>query len=218
MPRKPPRRMFRRTRPDPEHKTTVKAYDPNDLRYVAMHEAGHAVAAIVHGSGLKSVDINRSRLPGGLISLGFTDSDIPTDQEIYGKGEAVALPHLICQLAGPFSEALDHPQIVNGGLVGGDQQDVENARRIAVMAVCEGTWNGDKIEISPEEITRNHDRLQKLWGSAQKATDLFVKQHQRSIRAVALALNKRQRLTGDEVQEIGTETGTQLVLTVAATP
>jgi hypothetical protein len=202
MPRKPPRRMFRRTRPDPEHKTTVEAYNPNNPWYAAVHEAGHAVAVIVHGSGLKSVEVKRDCLPGGLISLGLTDSYIPTDQEIHGKGEAVALPYLICQLAGPFSEARVHLQMVNITLAGGDQQDRENAQCIARLAVREGPWTGDKIPISPEEITRNHDRIEGLLNSAQKATFLFVEQYQRSIHAVALALNERYRLTDDEVREI----------------
>ena len=47
-------------------------YDPDDTRYVAMHEAGHSVAAVVLGIGMERVDIKRRRFPNGLTSVGYT--------------------------------------------------------------------------------------------------------------------------------------------------
>ena len=60
---KKPKRMFK----DRQPLATVRAerYNPNDIRYIATHEAGHAVSAILLGINLKSVDIMTRRLPNG---------------------------------------------------------------------------------------------------------------------------------------------------------
>jgi hypothetical protein len=82
-----------------------QGYDPNDPRFVAVHEAGHAVSAIVLGLNLASVDIKRRRLPDGGISMGFTDTGKTGLEDIGGKGEEAALPHVIQSLTGALAES-----------------------------------------------------------------------------------------------------------------
>src|SRR5690349_2619245 len=46
--------------------------EDDDIRFIATHEAGHAVSASVLGMNLFKVDIKRRRMPDGSMSLGFT--------------------------------------------------------------------------------------------------------------------------------------------------
>ena len=51
-----------------------ECYDPNGIRSVAIHEVGHAVAAVVLGLGLKSVNIRQHLLPDGRHRRSRTDA------------------------------------------------------------------------------------------------------------------------------------------------
>jgi hypothetical protein len=67
-------------------KALPNGYDPNDRRYIALHEAGHAVSAVVLGKKLKKVNIKSRVVPGG-VSVGFTDSGRLELMEVAGMGE-----------------------------------------------------------------------------------------------------------------------------------
>ena len=66
----------------------------------AYHEAGHAVAAVILGVGLTSVDIRPRRAPTGTIGRGGAELLPPPDREILGRGEGAVMPFLVTLLAG----------------------------------------------------------------------------------------------------------------------
>jgi hypothetical protein len=88
------RRLLRSLREKPSHKrstrrffTSADTHDPDDIRYCAMHEAGHAVAAVLLGIRLNGVDLKRRPEADGAVSVGFTDAPVPS-RAIAGGGRA----------------------------------------------------------------------------------------------------------------------------------
>ena len=161
-----------------------------------MHEAGHAVAAVVMGMKLNGVDIRRQRLPDGRLSVGYTDCPVRNkvlDQESL-------MPALIQCFAGPLAEMHIHQRAMETTAFEGDRED---ALRLAALAVCERVDTGDGWEEVPvAEINRNSARIDDLIKLAiEKATEL-VDEHMSAIAEVADALTDRGSLTGDEVAAI----------------
>jgi cell division protease FtsH len=180
--------------------TSVDGYDPNDIRYVAIHEAGHAVSAVVLGFNLKSVEIRRRRMPSGQWSLGFTDTGSVVNLEVAGKGEEFVKSYLIQEFSGPMAELQVNDRAAESSALA---DDLEGARRIAVLAICEASDKGDgTFEINPNEMARNEARLNSLIRNALEATNLLIKDHWSAICRVADLLVTRKVLTGDEVATI----------------
>jgi hypothetical protein len=177
-------------------------YDPDDPRYIAMHEAGHAVAAVVVGWELRSVDIKRCRLPDGTTSVGFTDTKSVNATEVMGKGEEAAMPHLIQCLAGPLAEMQVNDRFLE---YDAHRDDRENARKIACFAVCNAIETERGLEIPTEEQERNKGRIDALISSATEAAARLVNGHVRAITRVAELLTERKKLSGKEVAAIVAE-------------
>ena len=196
---KKPKRMFK----DREPLATVKAgrYDPNDVRYVATHEAGHAVSAVVLGLPLKSVDLERRRLPGGVYSLGYTDLGTTTAvRDLVGMTEEALMPMVIQIMAGQMAESVVNPLCLT---CDGHRRDLEDARQRVAIALCKHTtrWDG-RCEITGEEMQRNMPRLQGLFDRAGSETARLVKDNRQAIERVAELLLERKKLTGAEVAAI----------------
>jgi cell division protease FtsH len=172
---------------------------PNDIRCIAVHEAGHAVAAVVYGLTLHGVDIRRRRLPNGMVSMGFTQCPIDA-RDFAGKGEAAAMPHAVQVLAGPLAEVAFSPGYFH--TAGSDAHDREAAWMIATIAVCEPVHRDDRIGIAPGERERNRDRIDKFMEDACEEARNFVNSNTRTILGVATALLERKSLTGEEVAAI----------------
>lgn len=169
----------------------------NKPRYIAYHEAGHAVSAIVLGFPLKSVDLKRRVLADGELSVGFTDTGKVNAEDVLGKGEEVVAPYLIQGAAGPFAERRIHPDAFKCGAARGDMEAI---RKIACTAVCEPTWTLEgRMEITVDEQERNRDKIEALVNSSLALTTEFVNKHWPAIEKVAKQLLKRTSLTGREV-------------------
>src|SRR5271166_2220551 len=132
--------------------------DLNDLRYIALHEAGHAVSAVVLGMELRRVDIKRRPVDGG-ISVGFTDTGRVSLDDILGKGEDVAMPHLILSLTGPLAEVKENEGALDTGAF---KKDYAGAHRISAAVYCEFTKTPQGGEFTVEELERNKDRIDSL--------------------------------------------------------
>jgi ATP-dependent Zn protease len=203
---KRPRSLFRRR----ERKGAFKAdrpaqpssYDPNDRWFVAVHEAGHAVAAVVLGLPLEGVDI-RHRAPevaGGVTVLGFSDTGKVQLEDIAGKGEDVALPHMVLSMAGPIAEGHVNRHAMRHG---GQVNDMEGARRVGAFAICPLIEGPDgRLEVTAEELQRNSDRLRVLWDRSIDDAFRLVDGHRKAIGTVAALLLERESLSGDEVAAI----------------
>jgi hypothetical protein len=166
-----------------------------------MHEAGHAVAAIVLGFDLKSVDIVGRQTPEVEI-LGVAESGRVRISEFAGKGEEVALPHIIHSMAGFLAESKVNPH-VNDSEFDGHRVDVEDANWVAIVSICDSTKGADGFQvITREERERNDDRVQAVFRRGVVAAAKLVETYLPAIEEVAALLLKRKRLTGAEVAAI----------------
>lgn len=176
------------------------AYGANDIRYCAMHEAGHAVVASILNLGLDCVDIKRRTMPGGWTSMGYTRTPPVSPHEAIGAGEDFALPLLAGLMAGPLAEMEVNPNMIASGA---HNSDKEAASKLALFAVCSGSKDGDgNYVITSDEQVRQRPRFEAL---LQKGIDLagsLVELHMPAIIATANALIAKTTLTGDEVAEI----------------
>ena len=173
-------------------------YDPNSIRTIAVHEAGHAVASVVLGQGLKSVNIRPHVLPDGRIRSGLTDTPF-MEADIAGRGESAAKPYLIQGFSGPIAEIKVNWRYHEQN---GSSGDYERIRRIAAIAIC-GTPSAESyVEITPEEWARNEPRWRALLESAYTDAVSLVEDHWPAIKEVATLLGARQELSGDEVAAI----------------
>jgi hypothetical protein len=178
-----------------------ECYDPNGIRSVAIHEAGHGVATVVLGLGLKSVNILQDMRPDGTRSRGLTQAPF-ADADIAGKGETAAMPYLIQGFSGSIAESKvnwryhEH----NGGA-----NDFKCARRIAIIAICNPA-DADQVVITEEQRVR----VNALLDFARVAAIKLVEECWPAIKKVATLLEKDQELSGDEVTAIvnSTRSGT----------
>jgi len=167
---------------------------------IAMHQAGHAVAAVVLRLGLRSVDLKQHRLDDGRILIGFTVIEELDASAIDGQGEEAAFPHLIQCFAGGFAESL-----IDGELRDSDrlQADVDEARRFAASAVCgiSKTVNW-RMEVTAKAQRQKKRKLELLERAAMAASSSLVKRHRSAITRVADMLRERTDLSAVEVAAV----------------
>jgi hypothetical protein len=189
---KKPKRMFKNRPP----LSVERKMDANDMRFIAIHEAAHAVSAVHFGLGLQSVDIKRRQLPDGVLSVGYTRCPVPV---VHGESEA--MPWMIHILVASLAESAFNPH--REALNSGSRDDQESARRIAVVALCPSTIRGDgKVEITPDVIAEHEGGIQAFWSAAVQASAEFADRFMPAICAVADALLAHRELSHDQVAAI----------------
>jgi hypothetical protein len=165
-----------------------------------MHEAGHAVAAVVLGMRLWSVTARQRETSDGKSREGFTHFEGAPRSGIIGKGEEAARPLMVVFLAGSKAEAS-----VNDRAFSDSRYDLDNeaASQIITIALCPATPTPDGLfPVDPAEINRNLGRFNKVLAEADRAATDLVNQYLNVIKKVAERLLERQELQGDEVVAI----------------
>jgi hypothetical protein len=177
-------------------------YDPNDRRFTAIHEAGHAVTAVVLGLPLASVDICEREMSDGGVALGCSDLGILDVMDIIGKGEVAVMPHLIHSMAGAFAEEKVNPQARGRDC---NDLDIKHQHRLAMYAMCNPTKVKPifgRLLWVPGEQKRIEGPVNALKESARTAAARIVAEHWSAIEEVAARLLERERLSGAEVADI----------------
>lgn len=151
---------------------------------VARHEAGHAVAAIVLGLGLQSVEILSPDSPtGGLTRTGSASAflahyAVRPPEEKRAQVEGAARRVIICLLSGLWAQALGDPDLVPSAEAIGE--DLRVARHMTAVF--------GKVGLEED-----------LFAACYRLAALVVHACWPSVVAVAAALVARDRLSGSEV-------------------
>jgi ATP-dependent Zn protease len=167
------------------------------LSDTAVHEAGHAVAAVVLGEKLLSVDVRQRQLPDGRLQLGLTDCEGVNAIDSLGMGHQAALTHVIRAFAGPVAEAL-----VNPDFRAGHSGDIASVRELVSLAFGRGVAKDGQVVFAGWDEVRQDDRVLDLLRSAQADAIRLVDHHWEAISAVAVRLLEEEQLSGDDVASI----------------
>jgi hypothetical protein len=179
-------------------KSPSQACDPNNLRYAALHEAGHAVSAVVLGMNLKKVFIKQCPTTG--VSVGFTDLGGYTADDLAGKGEEAVMPYLIQCFTGPRAEFRENLTVTKTFAFAMDHQD---AYHVAHHAICElthrdkGTIGATQAEVNWKAVSRSR-MLLIAWLKAGMLLDV----HWQAVLEVADLLRQKKKVTSKKVAAI----------------
>jgi ATP-dependent Zn protease len=182
----------------------------HELYLSAVHEAGHAVAAVEIGIGVRGVTIRATDTTGGGFSRGRA-SYFMTEHDIHDE--------LVCLLAGRAAE-----QVVLGeascGAGGGADSDLAVATWLAARGVSECGFDGQRGLLWQPISERRSDLGDALSRDAvlaamvrQRLADAYsdacalLLRRRTAVQSVATALLERTALDGGEVARIVEEDG-----------
>jgi hypothetical protein len=181
----------------PRGKPPSQRQKPADTYHTAIHEAGHAVAAIVLKLPLKHVYVGaRGDFGGEGISHGHTDLGNICWGDFVGVGPDIVMPRIVQSFAGPMAEVRVNPDrhILSGMGV----KDNELAHKWAAISLYDGPVSEDGHIL----LDANDSRIPSILETALERATQLVETNWPAIAKVAERLTKRKTLTGEEVATI----------------
>ena len=185
----------------PRNPTSAPRLGKEQIRYTAVHEAGHAVAQLTsstHGEDITFVTII-PRLDG---SLGFVASVPLEGREITRR---TMLEKLETFLAGRAAEEIVFGDEAVGAGAGGysTSSDLAVATRLSELYVCK-TGLGESRSLhwtdspSPAQVEQIDGMLTKAYGSVLER----LEEHRPLLDRVAAILEDKQELSGAELRKL----------------
>ena len=173
----------------------IQEMDPTEERYTAIHEAGHAVVAVLVGKELRSITLGIKHLPNGKIASGTFNCGMLNVSEIARHPE-LATPHIMVHLAGPLAEGKVNPQIPAPSMQIGDYR---TAMELAALATGKIMRSGPR---QPQRLKIDDAQRDAFYTEAAKKADALIVEHWPKIKAVADILQMRRAMTGQEVADL----------------
>ncbi len=189
----------------PRHPDSAPRLGPDEMRRVAVHEAGHALARLVsstQGDDLAFATIV-PRLDG---SLGFVAS-LPRETEVMTR--RTMLEYLQTVLAGWAAEEIVFgPGDVGAGAGGpSDTSDLAVATRFAVLVVCQsGLGEGGSLSRTTLPTSAQESEIDALLRSAYQGALARIGENQVLFDCIVSALVEKQELSGDELRGLASGT------------
>ena len=184
----------------PRREENVIRLAPEELRRVAVHEAGHALASLL-GSGAGADIAYVSVIPRMDGSLGFVAS-APAEGAAMTRREALEL--LEVALGGRAAEELVYgEEEVSLGAGGGTSSDLAAATRIATALICTSGLGADGSLLwtdqpTAAQLTQIDAMLRQAYESAQERLAL----HRALLNRVAETLVAEQELDGEALRSL----------------
>lgn len=192
----------------PRHPDSAPRLTPAEMRRVAIHEAGHAVARLTSatkGADLTFVTIT-PRLDG---SLGFTAA-VPADTRVLTRRSM--LEQLETVLAGRAAEeVIFGPDDISAGAGGQSSgSDLAVATRLATLLVCQSGLSDDSLLRWTTQPTADQDeKIDQVLRDAYRNTRSRLQACRALLEQVAKTLQDKQEVSGKELRELLQEIGPQ---------
>lgn len=174
---------------------------PDDMRRVALHEAGHALARYLGSRGGQDISYV-SIVPRADGTLGFVAA-VPSPNVLMTRAQY--REQLQVFLAGRAAEELEYgPDGVSAGAGGESQQsDLAVASRVATGLVCQqGMAESGQMLWSNQPTGLQRDEAERLLRDAYAEVRGRLDSHRAQLQKLTDALVTRQELSGDEVRQI----------------
>jgi ATP-dependent Zn protease len=173
---------------------------PEEMKRVAVHEAGHTVAQLIsstHGEGLSFATII-PRMDG---TLGFVAS-VPSDSEVVTR--RTMLERLETVLAGRAAEEVVYgADDVGGGAGGPEGSDLAVATRVATGFICQsGLGDGGSLHWTASPTLDQERQIDDLLRKSYSSIVARLEAHRDLLDRVADALIRKQELSGNELRQL----------------
>jgi ATP-dependent Zn protease len=188
----------------PRHPESAPRLSADEIRRVAVHEAGHAVARLL--SSTKGADLAFAtiipRLDG---SLGYVAS-VPSDSNVMTR--QTMLEYLGVCLAGRAAEELVFGADNVGAGAGGSSSssDLAVATRFATQIVCQsGLGDDNSLVWTTTPTPDQQQRVGELLRSSYQSIRLTLASNRSILDRIADVLVDKQELSGDALRELARE-------------
>jgi len=161
----------------------------------SLHEAGHAVAAIVCGYRVNSIDIIPQVVPGtgGQMGKAGAELQLPTLETITGRGEEAVCGILVTLLSGYLAE-----RGVNASAQleqNHENSDGGRAMKFLAFAIAPPFTQNEQV------VTRvDQDQFRDIWKRAEDKAAILLETHAAAVGALANLLETKGRLSGVEIE------------------
>jgi len=184
----------------PRRPDSVVQLTPEDMQRVAVHEAGHALAALRSETGAREVTYV-SIIPRMDGSLGFTASMPP-------QGAVLTRPAVLDRLRTILAGRAAEEVVFGRGEVslsagGGESSDLAVATRIATSVICTSGFGGDgNLQWTAMPTGAQMQRIDALLKGAYRAAVKLLQNERRVLDRIAAALVEKQELDGGAVRRL----------------
>ena len=184
----------------PRHPDSVIRLTPEEMRRVAVHEAGHALAALQTRDGRREVTFV-SIVPRTDGSLGFTATP-PAEGAVMTRDEV--LDRLRTVLAGRAAEALVYgPENVSLAAGGGESSDLAVATRITTHVVCAAGLGSDgSLHWTKTATAAQSRQIDRMLRGAYREAEKLLRRRRGALDRLTEALVDRQELDGEAVRNL----------------
>ncbi len=184
----------------PRQRNGLFRLSADDMRRVAVHEAGHALCAYLGDKG-NAPPTYVSIIPRSDGSLGFT-ATIPSDSMLLTRAQLDA--RLRTMLAGRAAEELVFgADGVSSGAGGAETSDLAVATRLATYVVCtSGLGPSHGLYWTTAASPKQQHEAEQLLADAYRATLGILSANRAALERISAGLVAEQELTGQRVKEL----------------
>jgi hypothetical protein len=158
------------------------------FRATAVHESGHALAAVRLGINFKLAAIDPT-VHDDDVMMGYVEGPNLDPEIVAGKGEFAAMPYVLYLLAGPVAEVHIYGK---EAMHGGSEKDRADAREFVISALHDSAP-------ATEELV---DRAKSLLHKCGILVELLVRDSLDEIKGLADLLLERRSLSCDEITKV----------------
>jgi len=184
----------------PRQRSGLFRLSADDMRRVAVHEAGHALSAFL-GDPENAAPTYVSIIPRADGSLGFT-ATVPNDSMLLTRGQINSRLRTI--LAGRAAEEVVFGSgNVSSGAGGSESSDLAAATRLATNVVCtSGLGPRSSLHWTTTPSAKQLPEVDQLLAEAYRAALKVLRTNRATLERISAQLVAEQELTGQKIKDL----------------